>query len=109
MTETVQVQDPRLSRDDFAAMLDEQFGSNSRLEGTVVKGTVVDIDNDEVVVDVGLKSEGRVPLKEFGTHGQPPERDHRHRGKHHAGDDEGHGLPAVAGGTPRRATTRTRA
>ena len=47
--------------------------SNSRLEGTVVKGTVVDIDNDEVVVDVGLKSEGRVPLKEFGTHGQPPE------------------------------------
>jgi small subunit ribosomal protein S1 len=73
MTETVQVQDPRLSRDDFAAMLDEQFGSNSRLEGTVVKGTVVDIDNDEVVVDVGLKSEGRVPLKEFGTHGQPPE------------------------------------
>ena len=73
MTETVQVQDPRLSRDDFAAMLDEQFGSNSRLEGTVVKGTVVDPDNDEVVVDVGLKSEGRVPLKEFGTHGQPPE------------------------------------
>ena len=54
-------------------MLDEQFGQNSRLEGSVVKGRVVSIDNDEVVVDVGLKSEGRVPLKEFGVHGQPPE------------------------------------
>src|SRR4051794_40030451 len=61
------------AEDDFAAMLDEQFGQNSRLEGSVVKGRVVSIDNDEVVVDVGLKSEGRVPLKEFGVHGQPPE------------------------------------
>src|SRR5947209_5788842 len=72
MTETA-VLDHRPSRDDFAAMLDEQFGQNSRLEGSVVKGRVVSIDNDEVVVDVGLKSEGRVPLKEFGVHGQPPE------------------------------------
>jgi len=72
MTETA-VLDHRPSRDDFAAMLDEQFGQSSRLEGSVVKGRVVAIDNDEVVVDVGLKSEGRVPLKEFGVHGQPPE------------------------------------
>jgi small subunit ribosomal protein S1 len=73
MTETAQVLEPRASRDDFAAMLDEQFGSSSRLEGSVLTGTVVSIDNDEVVVDVGLKSEGRVPLREFGVHGQPPE------------------------------------
>ena len=72
MTETA-VLEHRPSRDDFAAMLDEQFGQSSRLEGSVVKGRVVAIDNDEVVVDVGLKSEGRVPLKEFGVHGQPPE------------------------------------
>jgi small subunit ribosomal protein S1 len=54
-------------------MLDETLGRSNRLEGTVVRGTVIDIDNDEVIVDVGLKSEGRVPLKEFGAHGQPPE------------------------------------
>jgi small subunit ribosomal protein S1 len=75
MTEIAQAaqQNPMLARDDFAAMLDEQFGSSNRLEGNVVKGTVVAIDSDEVVVDVGLKSEGRVPLREFGVHGQPPE------------------------------------
>ncbi|HET6467626.1 MAG TPA: 30S ribosomal protein S1 [Geminicoccaceae bacterium] len=61
------------SRDDFAAMLDASLGEGGRIEGTVVKGTVVSIDGDEAVVDVGLKSEGRVPLKEFGGPGQPPE------------------------------------
>jgi small subunit ribosomal protein S1 len=73
MTEISATVEPRIARDEFAAMLDETLGSSGRLEGGVVKGRVVDIDNDEVVVDVGLKSEGRVPLKEFSNHGQPPE------------------------------------
>jgi small subunit ribosomal protein S1 len=73
MQETAQVIESRPSLDDFAAMLDETLGSTNRLEGTVVRGTVVGVDDDIVVVDVGLKSEGRVPLKEFGTPGQPPE------------------------------------
>ena len=63
----------RPSRDDFAAMLDDQFGGSSTLEGKVVRGTIVNIEGDVVTVDVGLKSEGRVPLREFGAHGQPPE------------------------------------
>ena len=64
----------RPSIDDFAAMLDETFtGSGGKIEGTVLKGTIIDIDNDEAVVDVGLKSEGRVALKEFASPGQAPE------------------------------------
>ncbi|HEX6014430.1 MAG TPA: 30S ribosomal protein S1 [Geminicoccaceae bacterium] len=73
MQEIAQAIESRPSLDDFAAMLDETLGSTNRLEGTVVRGTVVGLDDDIVVVDVGLKSEGRVPLKEFGTPGQPPE------------------------------------
>jgi small subunit ribosomal protein S1 len=73
MQEATQTIAPRPSLDDFAAMLDETLSPNSRLEGSVVRGTVVGLDDDIVIVDVGLKSEGRVPLKEFGSPGQPPE------------------------------------
>ncbi|MCU0837929.1 MAG: 30S ribosomal protein S1 [Rhodospirillales bacterium] len=55
----------------FASLLDETLGLGAGFEGRVVKGRVVSIDNDAVTVDVGLKSEGRVPLKEFGVPGQP--------------------------------------
>src|SRR6476646_2225781 len=54
---------------EFAALLDESLGGSSSFEGTVVKGTVVRIANDFVTVDVGLKSEGRVPLREFANGG----------------------------------------
>ena len=63
----------RPATEDFAAMLDETFGGRDRVEGSVLKGRVIAIENDEAVVDVGLKSEGRVPLKEFSTPGQPAE------------------------------------
>ena len=61
------------STDDFAAMLDESLVDRDRIEGSVLTGTVIAIENDEAVVDVGLKSEGRVPLKEFSTPGHPAE------------------------------------
>ena len=54
-------------KESFAALLDESLGVAEGFEGRVVKGTVVAIENDMVVVDVGLKSEGRVPLKEFAA------------------------------------------
>jgi len=57
------------SRDDFAAMLEESFVNQSPQEGAVIKGKVVAIENDFAVVDVGLKTEGRVALKEFGLPG----------------------------------------
>ena len=55
------------TRDDFAKMLDEQFGgaADEGFEGRVVKGTITAIENDKAVIDVGLKSEGRVSLREF--------------------------------------------
>jgi len=56
--------------EDFAAMLEESYGANSSLEGTVIKGTIVNIEKDLAIIDVGLKSEGRVPLKEFAAPGQ---------------------------------------
>ena len=72
MTETAAATEAMPSHDDFAAMLDESFGS-SKIEGTVVRGTIISVEGDEVVVDVGLKSEGRVALKEFSTPGNPAE------------------------------------
>ena len=52
--------------ENFADLLNEQFGDNGIL-GTVVKGTIVKITDDYVTVDVGLKSEGNIPVREFGT------------------------------------------
>jgi small subunit ribosomal protein S1 len=62
---------PRM--DDFAALLDATLGPDTGFAGSVVTGKVVRIDGDVAVVDVGLKSEGRVPLKEFAAPGQKPE------------------------------------
>lgn len=55
------------SRDDFASLLEESFSENASAEGVVVKGTVTAIEKDMAIIDVGLKVEGRVPLKEFGA------------------------------------------
>jgi small subunit ribosomal protein S1 len=55
------------TRDEFAALLEESFGDNDVLEGAVVKGTITAIEKDLAVIDVGLKVEGRVPLREFGA------------------------------------------
>ncbi len=62
------------TRDDFAALLNESLGGeNETFEGKVVKGKVTAIENDLAVIDVGLKSEGRVPLREFAAPGQKAE------------------------------------
>src|SRR5205823_6148824 len=58
------------SRADFEALLAESFGTSSAAEGQVVKGHVVAIENDNVIIDVGLKTEGRVPVKEFSQPGK---------------------------------------
>ncbi|MDX1581463.1 MAG: S1 RNA-binding domain-containing protein, partial [Alphaproteobacteria bacterium] len=59
-------------QDEFAALLDETLGGQDDLEGSVIKGKVVAIENDLAVVDCGLKSEGRVPLFEFSPRGEDP-------------------------------------
>ncbi len=57
----------------FAALLEESLSAAGAFEGTVVKGTILSIEHDEALIDVGLKSEGRVPLREFSEEGGAPE------------------------------------
>jgi small subunit ribosomal protein S1 len=61
------------AKENFAALLQESFGGSGGLEGSVLKGTVVSIEGDTALIDVGLKSEGRVQLKEFAAPGQRSE------------------------------------
>ena len=58
--------------ENFADLLAESFGEGTNIEGSVVRGFVVGIEGDAVVIDVGLKSEGRVPMKELAAPGQTP-------------------------------------
>jgi small subunit ribosomal protein S1 len=58
---------------DFAALLEESLKDQKKFTGNVVNGTIVGITDDFVIVDVGLKSEGRVPIQEFSKPGEDPE------------------------------------
>ncbi|HET6928071.1 MAG TPA: S1 RNA-binding domain-containing protein, partial [Hyphomicrobiaceae bacterium] len=53
------------TREDFAALLSETLSKDDAFEGSVVKGVVTAIEKDLAVIDVGLKMEGRVPVREF--------------------------------------------
>ena len=59
------------SREDFAALLAESLAKDDLFEGSVVKGKIVGIEKDMAIIDVGLKMEGRVAMKEFGVGGKP--------------------------------------
>lgn len=58
---------------EFAKLLKESLGENNTFENEVVNGTIIRVEKDAVVVDVGLKSEGRIPLQEFSKPGEDPE------------------------------------
>ncbi|GAB3444004.1 30S ribosomal protein S1 [Insolitispirillum peregrinum] len=57
----------------FEALLEESLSAESGLEGQVLRGTIVAVDGDFALVDVGLKSEGRVNIKEFARTGDEAE------------------------------------
>jgi small subunit ribosomal protein S1 len=61
------------AREDFASMLEASFSDGHLQEGSVVKGTVVGIEKELAVIDVGLKTEGRVALREFAAPGRANE------------------------------------
>jgi len=63
----------KVKGESFAELLDDSAVSAVKIEGTVVTGTVISIDNDVVTIDVGLKSEGRVSLREFAAAGTKAE------------------------------------
>jgi len=65
MTETTTSESLNPTTDDFAAMLDASMAGQAVLEGRVVSGLVSAIENEFVIVDVGLKTEGRIPMREF--------------------------------------------
>ena len=69
--ETTAAASPRKER--FADLLDQFVADKPRFEGGVVKGRIIAIENDTAVIDVGLKVEGRVPIKEFSAPGQTAE------------------------------------
>ncbi|MDC9700652.1 MAG: 30S ribosomal protein S1 [Alphaproteobacteria bacterium] len=58
------------SRAEFASMLEESFRSCDLKEGAVIKGRIVGLEKDMVIIDVGLKTEGRISLKEFSGQGK---------------------------------------
>ena len=62
-----------LVNESFADLLAESFSESTSVEGSVVRGTIIAIEADNAIIDVGLKSEGRIPLKEFTAPGQDPE------------------------------------
>ncbi len=72
-TATSTNKDMNPSMEDFAAMLSESLAKDDLFEGSVVKGKIVGIEKDMAVIDVGLKMEGRIAMKEFALNGKPSE------------------------------------
>ncbi|MCA3559646.1 MAG: 30S ribosomal protein S1 [Aestuariivirga sp.] len=61
------------TREDFESLLAESYSDNPASEGSVVKGRVVNIENDFAIIDVGLKTEGKIAVKEFAQPGKASE------------------------------------
>ncbi len=58
------------NENNFSDLLEQSLAGFNKKEGQIVKGTVLFIKNDSVVIDVGLKSEGRIPIREFFSPGE---------------------------------------
>ena len=63
----------KITNSDYEALISKSFENKSIREKTIVNGSVISFENDIVTIDVGLKSEGRIPLSEFSRPGQKPE------------------------------------
>jgi len=61
------------AKESFAALLEESLSQGNGMDSGVIKGRVISIEGDFALIDVGLKSEGRVALKEFAGPGRAPE------------------------------------
>ena len=63
----------KISNQDFSKLIDSTFKQNSKYEKKIINGKIISIEKENVIVDVGLKSEGRIPVSEFTRPGQEPE------------------------------------
>ena len=66
-------QTSNISNNEYDELIKKNFGLNTNKEKSIVSGKVVFVDKENVIVDVGLKSEGRIPISEFTRPGQTPE------------------------------------
>ena len=62
-----------MTKESFASLFEEAQSGKENVVGTVVNGTIIGLTAEQAIVDVGLKSEGRVALKEFAVSGNIPE------------------------------------
>ncbi|MEG9883124.1 MAG: 30S ribosomal protein S1 [Hyphomicrobiales bacterium] len=65
MAETQATETLNPMREEFARLLEESLDRGNLAEGSVVKGNITAMENDFAIIDVGLKTEGRVALREF--------------------------------------------
>ena len=56
---------PEISSEKFSELLEESLSNSYIQEGKVVLGTIVSIESDFVIIDFGMKTEGRVSIDEF--------------------------------------------
>ena len=62
-----------ISNSDYEELIKKTLSFEKNKENSVVEGKVISIDKNNVIIDVGLKSEGRVPISEFTRPNQNPE------------------------------------
>ena len=59
----------KIEVESFADLFAEQIKIDEKKEGQVVKGTIISIENDMMIIDVGYKTEGRISIREFSGKG----------------------------------------
>ena len=59
----------KIEVESFADLFAEQIKIDEKKEGQVVKGTIISIENDMMIIDVGYKTEGRISIREFSSKG----------------------------------------
>ena len=67
MTELSTEDNPKSKTESFSDLFEKSFEKINNLEGSVVEGTVISVEKEAIIVDIGLKSEGRILKREFGN------------------------------------------
>ena len=62
-----------ISNEDFSKLIDSTFKNNKKYEKIIISGNVVSVTKDNILIDVGLKSEGKIPMSEFSRLGKETE------------------------------------
>ena len=63
----------KITNSEYDTLIAKSLENSSAKEKSIAKGKIISIENDIVTIDVGLKSEGRIPLSEFSRPGQKTE------------------------------------